>query len=112
MQRSVAVTFQVPNAFTQGGPGPTPVARGTEVPIRVVVRNRGPNVLLLAYNAEDVRVGGGQTFQLPPGDETVLVCSPKQALYAGGIGPGGVISASYSEALPTDRDGKRGPPLM
>ena len=101
MQSSHVRTIPVP----AGGAGATPTAAAfaAKVPIRVSVRNVGGAVLVFGYSSSDVVGEGGPTssvYRLPLGASEIFVLAPKQTLYAVGVGAGGVVSVSVSEAIP------------
>lgn len=92
-------TFPVPDL----GAPPAPLARGTEVPVRVTVRNVGPVLLFLAFATEDLSADGGPSggaIELPVGENDVYVLDAGQVLFASSAGPGGRASLSQSDALP------------
>lgn len=104
MRDTVFQTFTIPGA----GGGDTPplvIARGgTNVSVRVIVRNAGAVPLFYAGSDQDVITTEGpssKAFRHAPGEnDVVLVLAPSQPLYAVGSVPGGRASVSISEALP------------
>lgn len=101
MENSLARTITVP----PGGQAATPTAVATAalVPIRAVVRNVGGTALALGFASTDlVNIEGAtsSSFRLPAGASDIFILAPKQILYAVGVGLGGLISVSTSEALP------------
>jgi hypothetical protein len=70
--------------------------------MRVLVRNTGGTVLLLATdNAALSSLSSlGATYQLPPGQSDAIVVSPGQSLFAAGNGGGGQASIAISMAIP------------
>jgi hypothetical protein len=86
-----------------GSRNPATVAKAATVPLRVVVTNVGPVIILLAH--EDGTLinapAFASTYQLLPGKELTVVLVPRQGLFAAGIGAGGQLSAAISEAIPT-----------
>lgn len=74
-----------------------------KIAVRVLVANVG--AVPLAVGATPAAVAGnavntGANFRLPAGRSEVFVLAPRQSLYAVGIGGGGRVSYSISEALP------------
>lgn len=85
----------------QGTP-PAVLYRATQKPLRVVVRNSGGTLLLIAYEATALTVNNpmADTFRLPVGASETFVLMPQQSLLAAAVGAGGVASIAASEALP------------
>ena len=95
--RSVAVPATLANV------NPAPIARGSTVPTRALIRNVGAIVVFVGFAAEDVANSDGPgsgAFQIAPGDSDVFVLGPLQVLYAIGAGLGGRVSVATSPALP------------
>lgn len=102
MQQTLFETFSVPGAATSQT-DPFVIARGTEVPVRVMVKNVGPVPLFLAGADQDVVTEEGpssKTFQLDASESEVFVLAPEQNMYAVGATDGGRVSVTISEALP------------
>ena len=100
MQPTQFITLSVPSTTTV-----TTLAKATDIPLRVLVRNVGAALAFITGNVQDISVATGPTtgtYRLPAGDEDVFVLAPKQSLYALVIGVGGLLSVSISEALPMD----------
>jgi hypothetical protein len=101
---SLVNTVAVPVA---GSPNPATLYVATTMPLRLLVRNCGANLVFLAHNASDLTANGGSgiiaAYQLPAGYADVFVLAPKQGMYAVGFGGGSQISIAVSEALPIDR---------
>jgi hypothetical protein len=102
MQLTSFQTFSPPAAVT--GQDAQPIARGTAVPVRVLVRNAGANLIFLSGTAEDTIGSDGNpssaTYRLPAASTDVFVLAPGQTLYAAGAGVGGTICVAVSEAIP------------
>ena len=101
MRPSLANTFPLPDSTV--GQDATPIARGTDIPVRVVLVNTGPVLAFLAFSTQDLQFDGGAssgTFELAAGAREVFVLAPGQVLFGSGSGPGGRVSAVISDALP------------
>lgn len=87
---------------TAGSQTPATVYKAADVPLRVLVRNLGPNIVLLAHDVGTLSNAPvyANTFRLPPLISEVIVLAPKQGLYAVSVGVAGQISIAVSEALP------------
>lgn len=84
-----------------GNANSTTLAKAADVPLRVLVSNVGAVVIFLAKSASDVAPRPTTaSFRLFPSQDKVFVLAPGQALYAIGVGLGGQLSVSTSEALP------------
>ena len=102
MRATDAQTFTVPGAAT-ASTRPMVIARGTDVPVRVLVRNVGAVPLFVAFADQDVVTAEGpssKTFQIDPLSSDVFVLAPEQMMFAVGAVVGGRVSVSVSEALP------------
>ncbi len=101
MQETTFPTVNLPTSV--GGALPTPIAQGRKVPTRVLVRNISATMVFLAKASQDI-VGpsgtAGDAFRLPPGASEVFVLKDKQTLFGAGLGVGGRVSVSRSDALP------------
>ncbi len=85
------------------GTDPSTLWIAADFPVRVVVRNVGGNILILAHDSSTLAnfpPGNAGTFVLPAGDSEVFVLQPRQGIYASGSGGGGLASIAVSEALP------------
>lgn len=101
MQISEFKTVSVP--AIAAGALPTVIARGTNVPVRVLVENISGTLVFLANRSQDIVGPAGPTssaYRLRPDVTQVYVLAPSQQLYAAGNGLGGLLSMSISEALP------------
>ncbi len=88
--------------FIQGGDAPQ-IARGTNVPVRVQVRNPGPVDVFLSDTLTDLTSAAGPSgnvYRLPSNDRDVFVLAPEQSLYAVAAGAGAFLSISLSDAIP------------
>lgn len=88
--------------FVTGGDAPS-IARGTDVPVRVQIRNPSPVDVFLSDTLADLTGGetpSGAIYRLPADDRDVFVLAPQQNLYAVAAGPGGFLSITLSEAIP------------
>ncbi|UCC72086.1 MAG: hypothetical protein JSV86_17210 [Gemmatimonadota bacterium] len=107
MQLTSFQTFNPPAAAQ--GAIPQPIARGTSVPVRALVRNAGATLIFLGGTAEDVvgadGVPSSATYRLPAGATDVFVLAPEQTLFAIGAGAGATIGVSVSEAIPLGQGG-------
>jgi hypothetical protein len=86
----------------QGTQNPATLMKAAGVPLRVVVRNFGPNNALLAHDVgtlSNIPVFAN-AWIIPINKEDTFVLAPGQALYAVGIGTGVIISVAASEAIP------------
>jgi hypothetical protein len=84
------------------GQTPRGIARGTDVPVRALVKNISGTNIFLAGASQDVGNPGGAgsaSYALRPDESEVFVLAPGQVLYAGGNGIGGVVSVSESDAI-------------
>jgi hypothetical protein len=103
---SLVNTVAVPLAGSQN---PATLYIATTQPLRLLVRNTGPNLVFLAHNASDLTANANNgiiaAYQLPAGYADVFVLAPKQGMYAVGFGGGSQVSIAVSEALPIDRLG-------
>jgi hypothetical protein len=86
----------------QGSSNPATLTKAAKIPLRVVVRNTGPNLVLLAHDAGTLSnaPATANTFKLFPPFEDTYVLAPGEGLYAVSIGAGGEVSVAISEALP------------
>lgn len=103
MRPSLVNTVAVPVA---GAPSPATLYVAAQLPLRLLVRNCGANLVFLAHNASDLAdatAGVIAAYQLPAGYADVFVLAPKQGMYAVGFGGGSQLSIAVSEALPIDR---------
>lgn len=100
MQPSQLNTISLP---TVGAPNPGLAAKAAQVPLRVLVRNSGPILVLLAHDQGTLQNTpvSANAFPLPPDKDYTFVLVPGQALYAAGFGAGGQIAVAISEAIPT-----------
>lgn len=86
----------------QTGTDPATLYQAADKVLRVIVRNVGGPVLFIAYDSNTLAQPPGLAgmFQLPPGASEVFVLMPRQGLYAGAAGAGGMVSIAVSEAIP------------
>ena len=103
MKLTLFETIAIPGAGGDDTP-PVAVARGYEVPVRVLIRNTGATPLFFAGADQNVITAEGpssKTFRLEAGSpDVVFVLAPEQVLYAVGNVAGGSCSVTVSEALP------------
>lgn len=99
MQQSLLNTITVPAAGTDN---PATIVIASNMPMRAVVRNVGPNVVLVAHTALEIQSVGATTgvFRVLAGSEEVFVLAPRQGLYAVANGAAGLISVALSQAIP------------
>lgn len=78
-------------------------AAPSDTVVRVFVSNVGAAAVILGFQPNAV-VGAGLTtggnYRLPANREVTIIMQPRQTLYATGVGAGGRISFTVSEALP------------
>jgi hypothetical protein len=83
------------------GNDPATLFKANDVPMRIVVRNSGGALMIIAHETtvlqNDNPLAG--CFRLPAGASEVFVLMPKQGIYAACIGAGGFASIAVSEAL-------------
>ena len=84
------------------GTAPATLYVAASAPLRIVVRNISGAVILLSHNSTTLNQPPvlADTFQLGPGTESVFILVPKQGIYAGAAGAGGIVSIAVSEAIP------------
>jgi len=99
MQSSQLNSLVVPPTGSQN---PATLWKAANIPMRVVVNNLGPNMILLAHDVGTLMNSPvfANTFRLFPTKDVVIVLAPKQGLFAVAIGVGGEVSIAVSEALP------------
>ncbi|KKL77232.1 hypothetical protein LCGC14_2036980, partial [marine sediment metagenome] len=93
MPDSTAKNFAIPT--TLANVNPAPIARGSAVATRALIRNTGAVMVFVGYAPEDVANSDGPgagAFRIAPGDSDVFVMMPMQVLYAIGAGLGGRVS--------------------
>lgn len=92
----------------QGSQSPATLMKAAKVPLRVVVRNFGPNNALLSHDVGTLSNTPvfANAWILPINREDVFVLAPGQALYAVGIGVGVIVSVAASEAIPVKPHGE------
>jgi hypothetical protein len=101
VRNSIVNTVSVPIA---GSTNPATLYLAADKPMRMLVRNTGPNLVFLSFesstlvNNEVAGVAG--TYQLPPLMSDTFVLAPKQGMYAVGFGGGSQVSMAVSEAIP------------
>jgi len=96
-------TISLPQANANNAPAV--ITTATSVPLRVLVRNRGPVPCFIAGSSSDLQVAGGAVsavYTIPSGLTDTFVIAPRQTLYAAGVGAGGEICVSVSEAYPAE----------
>ena len=101
MNHSLLKTVTLPNAVP--GANPTVVGQGTQVPMRVVVRNTSATMVFVANASQDLVGPGGvgsSAYRIAPGDSEVFVVAPGQQLFAAANGVGAIAGVALSEALP------------
>jgi hypothetical protein len=99
MQPSQVNTITVPIAGTNN---PATLAVATNYPMRVVVRNVGPNTIFVAHTSLEIQSVGATAgvFRMVAGSEEVFVLAPRQGIYAVASGVGGLVSIAVSQAIP------------
>lgn len=99
MQNSQLNSLTVPAVGSQA---PATLWKAAGIPMRVVVENLGPNMILLAHEPSTLSNAPAyaSTYRLKPDKQLVVVLAPQQGLYAVSIGTGGQASIAASEALP------------
>jgi hypothetical protein len=103
MQNSQLNSLDVPEA---GAQNPSTLFKAAGNPIRIVITNTGPTLVLLAHDPGTLTNAPSyaNTYRLPAGpgagSQIVLVLAPNQGVYAVGVGANGTVSIAASEALP------------
>jgi len=99
MQPSQVNTITIPAA---GTPNPATLWRAALVPTRVVVRNVGRSLILLAHSSSEIQTAEATAgvFHLPAGAEGTFILAPKQGMWAVSAVAGGLVSIAVSEAMP------------
>jgi hypothetical protein len=103
MQNSQLNSLDVPEA---GAQNPATLFKAAMTPIRILITNTGPTLILLAHDPTTLTNAPSyaNTYRLPPGpgagSQVVLVLAPQQGVYATGVGASGTVSIAASEALP------------
>ena len=99
MQPSQLNSLVIPIA---GSSNPATLMKAAAIPLRVVVRNTGPGVALLAHDPGTLSNTPvfANAYVLPQDREDTFVLAPQQGIYAVGIGVGVVLSVAISEAIP------------
>lgn len=102
MNKSTVKIVTIPQGGTNA---PAMLAVSANLPSRLMVRNIGPSILILAHESNAIAGTQGASatdaYQLPPGAVDVFVLAPSQGMYAVGSGAGGRASIALSEASPT-----------
>jgi hypothetical protein len=103
MQPSQVNSLSLPPS---GSSNPATVTKAAKVPLRVVVRNTGPNLVLLAHDPGTLTNAPvfANTFKLPVMAEDIYVLAPGEGLFAVSIGAGGELTVAISESLPILKD--------
>src|SRR5574337_1395504 len=101
MQPSGTRTLTIP-AVGKGNNPARLMQANANAPMRVVVRNSGGVVLMIAHDTNSLSDLNqmGACFQLPAGASEVFVLAPGQPILAAGVGGGGQVCIAYSEAFP------------
>jgi len=99
MQPSQLNSLVIPSVGVQN---PATLWKAAEVPVRVVIGNIGPNLILLAHDSGTLANSPvfANAFRLATTKELTIVLAPQQGLFAVGVGIGGEVSIAVSEALP------------
>jgi hypothetical protein len=93
--------FQTLTVLPVGSPTPTTIVKAAQHPMRAVVSNVGPVLVFIAATVTDLTpLPSTATYRLFPGEQTVLVASPREGFYVVGAAVGGLLSVATSEALP------------
>ena len=100
MQPSQLNSLNVPIV---GSNNPATIAKAALIPLRVVIRNVGPVLVLLAHDPGTLQNTPvfANAFQLVPNAELTVVLTPQQGVLAVGLGLGGQLSVAISQAIPT-----------
>jgi hypothetical protein len=91
-------------AWAPTGSSPSQLAAATDVPLRVVIKNVGAVLCLLAFTVNELTSGSGPTsgiYRILPGETDILVIAPQQRLYGLANGGTGILAIAQSEAFPT-----------
>jgi hypothetical protein len=99
MQQSQLNSLVLP---ATGSQNPATLWKAAGVPMRVVINNLGPNLVLLAHDSATLANAPvfANTYRLPVGRELTVILAPQQGIFGVAIGIGGAISIAVSEALP------------
>jgi hypothetical protein len=100
MQATVVKVVALPQV---GAREPIAIARATNKPCRILVKNLSATTVNLGFSPQDVQAPtgvGSDIWVLLPGDADVLVAAPGQVLYANGAAPDTQVCVSVSEAFP------------
>lgn len=104
MQGTHIDTILIPVIGASNTPGP--IAKASNLPIRVLVENTSAALVFLSTDVENLSsTSTGPTtgtYRLPSNVSRVFVLAPKQSLYAITAGAGAYVSVAISEALPID----------
>lgn len=93
-------SFDTYSVVASGSNTPTPIAKTRDISVRAQVSNVGPVVVFVADDVTDlVPAPTTDSYRILPGEQHVLVLTPKQSLYAVGAGTGGTVSVTLSEIL-------------
>ncbi len=103
MQSSRMNTVTIPaigSSSTQKGV--PPIFTANVRPMRILIRNVGPNLIFLAHSGTEVQntPSTSGVFQLPPGVSEAFVLAPHQGIFAVAQGAGGILCLAASEAVP------------
>lgn len=99
MQNSQVNSLTLPGV---GAQNPATLWKAAGIPMRIVIDNLGPNLVLLSHDpgALSNAPAYAGTYRLKADKQLVIVLAPQQGLFAVAIGVGGQVSVAASEALP------------
>lgn len=99
MQASQVNSLSIPIVGSQN---PATLFKAAGAPMRVVVRNTGPNLLFIAHDIGVLQAAPAfaGTYRLLAGLSETFVLAPGQGLFAACVGLAGQASIAASEALP------------
>lgn len=100
MADSKAQTLTIPQLG--GNNDPATLAISNRTPLRVAVRNRGPNLIFIAFDALRLQDLGSssEVYELPIDATETFVLNISQGLYAAAAGLAGRLSVTVSDAIP------------
>jgi hypothetical protein len=100
MQATIVKVVALPQV---GAREPIAIARATNKPCRILVKNLSATTINLGFSPQDIQGPSGlgsDIWVLLPGDQDTLVAAPGQVLYGNGAAPDAQVCVSVSEAFP------------
>jgi hypothetical protein len=105
MQASRVGTVSVPAIATNN---PSGFVSASKRPMRVACKNIGGITLRLSFESASLGSAGADTvdhYQLVVGANETFIVAPGQTLYVAGLGGGGILTYTSSEAYPFATEG-------